>query len=715
MPVALWASFREDKKYLWLHLPFIHLMKLKRLLLALIPLFNTVTAQNTLQPDSAITLQNIIVNAYENNMKLIDVPAAISLVNKKDLNRFNNASILSAMNNNPGVRMEERSPGSYRLSIRGSSLRSPFGVRDVKVYYDGIPYTDPGGNTYLNQLGFYNIRSVEIIKGPGSSMYGAGIGGVLLIKNNAAPFRPGASVSYNYGSYNLNNINVEVRFGNENFHNTVSYQHLTSDGYRDNTAMRRDVVTWDAVSKPNEKSEFQSHFLYADLYYQTPGALTLKQFDSIPKSARPASGPFPGSVQAKAAIYQKTFMAGFSYQHQYNDHWKNTTSVYGAYTDLKNPTIRNYEIRTEPHFGGRTVFQFNKKINNSVLTVNAGAEFQQSFNTQRDYENNNGESGSLQIDDEILNNQGFIFVEGNIQLINGWTITVGASINKYGLNFTQRSDMPPTHKVRHFNNEFTPRFALLKKFNKNVSVYGSIAKGFSSPTVSELLPSTNVFNTSLQAESGLDYELGARGSLLNNRLYFDINAFFYKLKNAIVQLQNSSGADYFDNAGSAKQNGIESFVSYNMIDYPNNFINHVTITVSNTWNNFHYDIYKQSGTDYGGKQIPGVAPETFTAGIDINTKPGIYINTNFFYSSRIALNDGNSAYASAYDLLGTRIGYKSSLSKEIQWELFTGVENIFDEKYSLGNDINAAAGRYYNLAPGRNYYAGMVFQFNRRR
>ncbi len=708
------VSFREDKKYLWLHLRFVSLMKLKKLLLALIPLLNTALAQNTFQPDSSVTLQNIIVNAYENNSRLIDVPAAISLVNKTDLNRFNNASILSAMNNNPGVRMEERSPGSYRLSIRGSSLRSPFGVRDVKIYYDGIPFTDPGGNTYLNQLGFYNIQSIEIIKGPGSSMYGAGTGGVLLIRNDANAFHAGASVNYIYGSYNSNNINANVRFGTNDSHNIINYQHQTSDGYRDHTALRRDVVTWDVITKTNDKTELQAHFLYADLYYQTPGGLNIKQYDSIPKAARPAAGGFPGAIQTKAAIYQKTFLSGFSYHHQYNDKWKNTTSVYGAYTDLKNPTIRNYEVRTEPHFGGRTIFQYNKKINNAVLTFNAGAEFQQSFNTQRDYKNNNGESGLLQIDDQILNNQEFIFIEGNLQLTHGWLITAGASINKFGLNFTQLSDTPPTHEIRHFNNEFTPRVALLKEISKNVSFYGSIAKGFSSPTVSELLPSTNVFNTLLQAESGMDYELGAKGSLLNNKLYFDVNAFFYRLKNAIVQLQNSSGADYFDNAGSANQNGIETFVSYNLIDNETNFLNRIRITVSNTWNNFHYDVYKESGTDYGGKKIPGVAPETFTAGIDVNTKTGLYINTNFFYSSRIALNDANSAYALGYNLLGARLGYKSSSLKKIQWELFTGADNIFNEKYSLGNDINAAAGRYYNLAPGRNYYGGVSFQFDKR-
>ncbi len=689
-------------------------MKLKKLLLLLIPVFNTVTAQNTIQPDSSITLQNITVNAYENNRKLIDLPSAISLVTKTDLNRFNNTSILSAMNNNPGVRMEERSPGSYRLSIRGSSLNSPFGVRNVKVYYDGIPYTDPSGNTYLNQLGFFNFQSIEIIKGPAGSIYGAGTGGVLLIRNDANQFHPGVSVNYNAGSYNLQNINANVRLGTDASHNTINYQHQTCDGYRDHTAMRRDVLTWDAVSKPNEKSELQAHFLYADLQYQTPGALTLKEYNANGKSARPAAGGFPGAEQAQAAFYQKTFLAGFTYENNFSKNWKNTTSIYGAYTQTRNPSFRNYGKTTEPHFGGRTVFDYSKKLQSALLTFNAGAEFQQSFNTQRIFDNNNGQTDSLQTNDEIYNNQGFIFAQANVELASGWIFTAGASINKYGLNFSRLSDVPPTNDERKFNNEFTPRLAVLKKISTVISIYGSIAKGFSPPTTAQILPSTNVFNTTLQAEEGVDYEFGARGSLLQSKLYFDINAFFYSIKNAIVQKQNPSGADYFVNAGSGKENGLETFISYQLINREYGFINHSVINISDTWNNFHYKDFKQLAADYSGNKIPGVAPQTVAVGFDIDTKIGLYANTNFFYSGRIALNDANSEYAGDYSLLGIRLGYKHIFSKKIQAELFTGAENIFDEKYSLGNDINAAAGRYYNLAPGRNYYAGIIFQFNQR-
>jgi iron complex outermembrane receptor protein len=63
--------------------------------------------------------------------------------------------------------------------------------------------------------------------------------------------------------------------------------------------------------------------------------------------------------------------------------------------------------------------------------------------------------------------------------------------------------------------------------------------------------------------------------------------------------------------------------------------------------------------------------------------------------------------------LGARLGYKKQFKKKIGAEIFAGADNLFDTKYSLGNDINAAVGRYYNAAPGRNYYAGIMLRFNK--
>jgi iron complex outermembrane receptor protein len=43
--------------------------------------------------------------------------------------------------------------------------------------------------------------------------------------------------------------------------------------------------------------------------------------------------------------------------------------------------------------------------------------------------------------------------------------------------------------------------------------------------------------------------------------------------------------------------------------------------------------------------------------------------------------------------------------------VFAGIDNALDETYSLGNDLNAIGGRYYNAASPRNYYIGLNFGF----
>ncbi|MEO7313885.1 MAG: TonB-dependent receptor [Ginsengibacter sp.] len=663
--------------------------------------------------DSTEMLENVLIKAYENNRKLIEVPAAISIVNNRDLNRYDNTTIVEALNTKPGVRMDERSPGSYRLNIRGSSLRSPFGVRNVKIYYNGIPFTDPGGNTYLNQLGFYNIQSVEIIKGPAGSSYGAGTGGVLLLRSDSKQFRSGISLDYNMGSYGLQNIHANVRLGDSSLQNSINFQHQTSDGYRDNTAMRRDVVSYGVQLKKDENSELSAHFLFSDLTYQTPGGLTKAEYDLNPRSARPKAGMSPSAQAAKATFYSKTFLAGFSLEQKISEEWKNTTSVYGAYSQNRNPNFRNYSRTSEPHLGGRTMFQWNKLLGNTILTINTGAEFQQSFNTQRVYKNAGGEPGALQTDDEIYNTQGFVFAQGNAEFSGGWIFTLGASLNESKMKFERLSILHPQNEERNFRNEIAPRLAILKKVRKNLSVYGNIARGFSAPSTAELLPSTDVWNTELQAESGNNYELGSRGSLFRNRFYFDVNAYYYRLKNAIIQKRDASGGDYFDNAGSANQYGLEAYLSYELINKSAGFFNYGNVYLSSTTNIFHYDEYSAGGKDYSGNKMPGVAAQTIAAGIDIKTSVGFYGNATFFHSSKIILNDANTDEASPYNLVGVKIGYKQHLAKKQSFELFAGAQNLLDERYSLGNDINAFGGRYYNAAPGRNFYVGVGLRFDK--
>jgi len=88
---------------------------------------------------------------------------SIEQLKSADLNRYTKISLLPALNSVPGIVIGELSPSNCRISIRGSSIRSPFVICDVKVYLDNIPFTDAGGNTNLNLPEFNTLGKVEIM------------------------------------------------------------------------------------------------------------------------------------------------------------------------------------------------------------------------------------------------------------------------------------------------------------------------------------------------------------------------------------------------------------------------------------------------------------------------------------------------------------------------------------------------------------------------
>jgi iron complex outermembrane receptor protein len=655
-------------------------------------------------------LHEVMVRAYEQNRRLIDVGAPVGVVTKATLDRFGNGSILPAMNLTPGVRMEERSPGSYRLNIRGSSIRSPFGVRDIKIYYNEIPLTDPGGNTYLNELGFYNFQSIEVIKGTAGSLYGAGIGGAVLINSMPAVWEKGLSVDYSGGSYATSQTNIDLRLGDKDHRSILSYDHQTSDGYRQQTQMRRDIGSWETLVKTSDKQTLHAYILYSDLYYETPGGLTEAEYNKDPRMARPPAGTAPGAVQAKAAIFQKNFTAGFSNTYRFSDHWQNVTAVYGAYTDFTNPGIRVYEKRQEPHVGGRTVFQYMTNLGASSLQVNAGAEGQKGFFETRDYANNAGAPAALQMDDRLNNWTYMGFAQADLRLPGGWTVTGGASLNVNALNITAITTPAPVSNSIRFSNKVAPRIAVLKKIDPDISVYASASRGFSTPTVQELQKSTGVVGPPLQPENGIDYELGGRGSFLNGRLFVDIDGFIFHIKNAIVQRIDSNGVSYSVNAGGTNQHGIETLVSYRLVDEPRAAVNTLRLFLSHAWHDFHYSNFTQDSSNYSSRRLPSVPAQTVVGGLDFGLKIGFYANATYTYTDRIALNDANTYFAGSYNLLGGRIGFRRILAR---WkgDLFAGIDNAANMKYSLGDDFNAAVNRFYNAAPGRNYFAGLSMNY----
>ncbi|OLY92718.1 iron complex outermembrane recepter protein [Cnuella takakiae] len=666
------------------------------LLLALSPCF----AQ---QPDSSLTqsLPEVVVRSFEQNRRLRDVPAAINVVGSQALNRFGPASLVPAVNSTPGVRLEERSPGSYRFNIRGSSLRSPFGVRNVKVYFNDIPYTLPGGTTYLNQLGFYNIQSLEIIKGPGSSLYGPGTGGVVLIESLPGQLQTGVQADYTLGSYNSHNAHAAVNLAGEGSQNRISYQHQQSDGYRQQSALKRDVASWAGRYQLGSGTVLRTSFLYGNLFYETPGALTAAEFKTNPRAARPGTPTQPSAIIARASIRQESFLAGASLEHKLSDVLTHKTVLYGASTSLRNPNLRGYDQSTEPHFGGRTQLSWSPQVGTGTLQVQGGAEGQWGSSDIVNFKNLNGKPDSLRYRDDVRNRQALVFAQA-IYALDQWQFTAGASINSYKLAYQRFAPQTSGQQNRSFNNEFAGRLALLRKLG-NSSVYASVARGFSPPSISELLPTGGAINNSLSPETGINYDLGTRGNF--GKLQYDLNLFYFALQNTIVQRRDAAGGDFYLNSGKTSQKGLELALQYPFFHKGNTRAN---AWASFTHHAFKYRNFKQLANDFSGNRIPGVAPNSLAAGTDVQINR-FSVQLSYQYIDALPLNDANTERSGINHLMNAQVQYRLPFLKEKESRLYAGADNLFNQRYALGYDINAFGGRYYNAAPKRNYFVGLSF------
>ncbi len=657
--------------------------------------------------DSVKRLNEVIVQAYASDRPQQEVPAAIGVIKEAELNRFSPVSILPAVNMIPGVRMEERSPGSYRFAIRGSSLRSPFGVRNVKFYWNGLPLTDGGGNTYLNLIDFNSIGSMEIIKGPGGSLYGAGTGGVVLL---TSPKTQGMQYSVLGGSYGLCRVQASSSLvTTEKFQMNMRLAYQQADGYRQQTNMNRLMAQLDFKNKISAKSFLSGTILSSNLFYETPGGLTKAQYDADPHLARPTSSPTsPGAIDQKAAITNKTTYAGLSFDHEWNDHWSSRIGMFVSTTDFKNPTLRNYEIRKEENWGGRTDTQYEFKTSSLKGKITFGAEYQHFYSPVTDYDNNLGVQGKVQTDD-VLHSQILLgFAQAELDLPRNFYLTIGGSGSIINYQFARTSVVPEVKQERNFDPVISPRIALLKKISEDLSFYGSISNGFSPPSLAEVRPSTAEFNNTLKSERGTSYEVGMKARFFN-QLDVTVALYDFSLDQTIVIQRDATGADHFINAGATTQQGAEVMVGWSPT-ISGDKISMLRIWTSYTYNHYRFKDYVNDGKNYSGNELTGVAPAIVAMGVDIQFKNKFYVNMTGNYSDRLPLNDANTDFAREYFLLGSRLGYK--ISGKLPLEFFLGIDNAFDQKYSLGNDLNAVGGRYYNAAPGRNYYGGISMRVN---
>lgn len=648
-----------------------------------------------------------MVKGYYNSQPLLRSVSAVSLVDSNQIKNQQNSSLVSTFNTVPGVRMEERSPGSYRLSLRGSLLRSPFGIRNIRIYVDDFPLTDAGGNTYLNSLDANAIGSMEIYKGPEASIFGANTGGAVLI-NTQDLSKNSADVSLTGGSYGLfhQTLNLQHQIKNYSFSFNEGYQR--SDGYRQNSALDRKYFQTTQQWNYNPSGTLKAFAFYSDLAYETPGGLTAAQLELDPKLARPATPTIPGAITQQAAIYNKTFFGGISNTYQISERFRHVIAVYTSYTDFKNPFITNYEKRYESTLGLRTFLEYTQKTENLRFNAQTGFEGSGTKSQIKNFNNNGGEPTSMIAFDHLKANQNFAFLRFNLDINSKLLLELSSSLNFYSYKYESFFPVLVVEQQRKFDTQLMPKFAVSYLINNSISIRGSVSKGYSPPTIAEVRSSDNNINNNLQAELGWNYELGLRYKTSDNRLYINGNIFQFNLKDAIVRRLNPNDTEYFINAGGTKQQGLELETAFWIIQNSDSFLTGLQLRSNYTYSRFRFENFVSGVSSFSGNKLTGVPSNTIISSLEFQFKKGFYLFGQHNYTSSIPLNDGNTVFSKKYNLVEAKAGIRSLKIINTPVDIFVGLNNLLNEKYSLGNDLNAANGRYFNTAAGINFYSGIA-------
>ncbi len=681
------------------------------------------------------SLNNVTVTGYENNRKLLETAGSIAIITSREIQRGNNLSILPLLNTVPGVKMEEAAPGNYKISLRGSALRDPYGLRNLKLYWNDIPLTSPD-NSASHTLDFDpgQIGSMEIIKGPSGSMYGAGNGGVIIFKSVKPEYHENdLSVQATAGSFGLYRLQTMYKTNTDNFNLSASYVHQHYDGYRENEWNNKDALNITAqflTSPVRTVSLFLDH---SEGNLGIAGSVDSNWAVSTPRNAVQFCKDNKTGVQK----YSYT-LVGISQLYRFSDKLTNTSSIYSSSQILSHPYgqsiyYNGYLKQNFDGIGGRSYFNYTPVVGTVKSRFTIGTEWQyenqlgNTFDLVNDIPGTSPETGALQSGNIIRSLSSILFAQASFDLPANFLLSFGTSYNHLSYNVTDLVPQSTTHDNYtgdiKFRSDFTPRIGLVKTFHKTMAVHASIGNGFSPPTVFEAINGDGSFNRNLGAEKGVNYELGFRGTALEDKFNFDFSIYQMNLTNAILPVYNQYGTASFLNAGSLNEKGLEVSLYYLFARDSNK-----TVSLFKPWINYTYAYYKFSRytkesfdyihnvpvtADYTGNRVTGVTPNSLNAGVDLETKYGIYFNAVLNYISRTPINDAGTYYQHAYTLLASKIGFRIRLNR-VGLDLYAGGRNLLNANYSSLVNINAdAAGsnNFYNPSPSRNFYGGLAIKY----
>ncbi|MCS7019111.1 MAG: TonB-dependent receptor [Cytophagales bacterium] len=663
------------------------------------------TGNFTFAMQATYTLLNeVLIAGMEAEAPLLRVPAAVAALSLRDLQRDNNLIIAPALNRIPGVLMQSGTLNTNKLIIRGIGSRSLFSTNKIRAYFNEIPLTTGDGETTIEDIDLSAVERVEVIKGPSSSIYGAGLGGTLLLSASRSAFKQSqAGTEYLIGSFGLQRMVSHVQSGNERANIRLVHSYQQADGFRENNAYFRNLLSVHGQFYAGENTTVSLLANSIAVKAYIPSSIDEATFRNNPRAAAANWLALRGYE-----AYQKT-LAGTSVEHRFGRRWELTGSLFMQQRNNDEPRPFNFLRESAQATGGRGKLQY-KTDNSKRLIFKAllGTELYSEFYKWQTYRNASGRQGAIISDNEEQRRYLNLFTQAEVIWKERTTLVAGLNFNQTNYTYTDlfRSGNRDLSGSRNFGAVFSPRLALNYACADKQAVFLSVSHGFSPPTLAETLTPNGQINPDIRPETGMNYEIGWRGQRQN--LQYDLSVYAMDIRNLLVARRTGDDAFVGVNAGRTLHAGAEAALQYVLLK--NRRQQPVLQAFANyTYSPYRFVNFKDLDADYSGNPLTGVPRHVLATGLDLQTDVGLYASLNLQAVGAMPMRDDNTLQSDAYRILNSRVGYRHTFLGHLAMHLYGGCLNLTDERYASMILVNATGNppRYYYPGAPRNFFGGL--------
>lgn len=463
-----------------------------------------------------INLNEIIVTGTTTRVNKDIIPMAISVVSQLQIAESNEFSLLPVLSGRvPGLFVTERGVTGFgvangsagQISIRGIGGNPTIGVL---ILIDGHPqYMGIMGHPLPDSYVASDVERVEIIRGPGSLLYGSNaMGGVINIitrKQSSEGFNGNARLMY--GAFNTQKYMGSAGYKHNCFSVFGSVNHDQTNGHRPNSEFNITNGYLKIGYELNKNIKLGTDFSLAKYKTTDPGPDTLNAIKG--NSLDITRGCF--SLFIDNEYDKKSGTAKFFYN--FGEH---------IISDGFHSNDKNWGINLSEAF---------KLYSGNTLSIGA------------DIVNYGGKAENT----KAMNGKGMIFSDTTLMELGAYVVVQQTVFEKLTLNGGLRIQ----HNERH-GNEWIPSVGFAWQIMPSTTWKTIVSKGFRSPTIRELFMWNH--NPDLKTERVMSYETGLSKTFMNGKLNAELTGYILNGDNLIVT--GAMGNLY--NSGVIRNKGIEA-------------------------------------------------------------------------------------------------------------------------------------------------------------